>query len=90
MKSVNRLLALDRDDMSDLERELFLKDLKRVTDEYFESDGEATLEVTRADEGFIVCVLMTARTLSSILLCFSTVSPHLQAYVCILPSTLVV
>ncbi len=66
MKSVNRLLALDRDDMSDLERELFLKDLKRVTDEYLESDGEATLEVTRADEGFIVCVLMTARRIKNI------------------------
>lgn len=66
MTSVNRLLALDREDMSDLERELFLKDLKRVTDEYFENDGNLSLEVTRSEEGFIVCILLTARRIKSI------------------------
>lgn len=63
---VNRILSLDRDDMSDLERELFLKDLKKVADEYFEASGEPTLEVTREDEGFLVCVLITARRIKSV------------------------
>ena len=33
MNRANRILALDREDMSDFERALFLKDLKRVTEE---------------------------------------------------------
>ena len=66
MRSVNRVIALDRDDMSDFERELFLKDLNTVTDEYFESDGKASLEITRSDEGFIICVLMTARRIKNL------------------------
>ncbi|MDE5721955.1 MAG: hypothetical protein K2I30_04350 [Clostridia bacterium] len=64
-ESLSRIISLDREDMSDLERELFLKDLKRVTDEYFESNGAATLEVTRADDGFLICVLMSARRIKS-------------------------
>ena len=47
-------IILERDDMSDFERGLFLKDLKRVTDEYFEADGAASLEITRTEEGFLV------------------------------------
>ena len=66
MRAVNRVIALDRDDMSDFERELFLKDLNTVTDEYFESDGKPSLEITRSDEGFIVCVLMTARRIKNV------------------------
>lgn len=65
-ESLSRIISLDRDDMSDLERELFLKDLKRVTDEYFESSGAATLEVTRTDDGFLICVLMSARRIKSL------------------------
>lgn len=64
-KKMNAILSLDREDMSDLERELFLKDLKRVTDEYFEC-GDASLELTRADDGFIVCILFSARRIKSI------------------------
>lgn len=66
MTATNRILALDREDMSETERALFLKDLKRLTEEYFESDGEATLEVTRTDGGFLVCVLFTARRIKSL------------------------
>ena len=66
MTNVTRLLSLDRDEMSELERELFLKDLKRIIDEYFESDGKASLEITRSDEGFIICLLFTARRIKSI------------------------
>ncbi len=48
MNRANRILALDREDMSDFERALFLKDLKRVTEEYFECNGDATLEIRNA------------------------------------------
>ena len=65
-ENMTRIISLDREDMSELERELFLKDLKRVTDEYFESEGEASLEVTRGEEGFLICVLMTARRIKSV------------------------
>lgn len=61
-----RIISLDREDMAEPVRELFLKDLKRVTDEYFESEGEASLEVTRGDDGFLICVLMTARRIKSV------------------------
>ena len=64
--NANRLLSLDRDDMSDLEGELFLKDLKRVYDEYFEADGSPSLELTRSDDGFIVCVLASVRRIKSV------------------------
>lgn len=66
MNSANRIIALDRDDMSDFGRALFLKDLKKVTDEYFETSGDATIEVTRAEDGFLVCVLFTARRVKSV------------------------
>ena len=65
MNKINTILSLDREDMSDFERELFLKDLQRVTDEYFECEN-ASLEVTRADDGFIVCVLFTARRIKNL------------------------
>jgi len=65
-ENLTRMITLDRDDISDLERELFLKDLRRVTDEYFETDGDASLEVTRSDEGFLVCILLTARRIKTL------------------------
>ena len=64
--SVNKLLSLDREEMTELERELFLKDLKRVTDEYFESDKKPALEITRADDGFLICLLMSARRIKNV------------------------
>lgn len=64
---MKRMLSLDRDDMSDFERELFLSDIKKVTDEYFESeDNSSSLEITRADEGFLICILMTARRIKNV------------------------
>ncbi|MDE6598032.1 MAG: hypothetical protein K2K60_05290 [Clostridia bacterium] len=65
-ESATRILSLDREEMSELEKELFLKDLKRVTDEYFETEGKASIEVTRSDNGFLVCVLLTARRIKSV------------------------
>ena len=63
---LNRILSLDRDDMSDFERDLFLSDIKKVTDEYFESDGKASLEITRTDEGFLICMFMSARRIKNV------------------------
>ena len=66
INTANRILSLDREDMSDFERELFLKDLKTVTDEYFERDGEPSLELTRTEDGFLVCVLLSARRIKNL------------------------
>ena len=63
---MNRILSLDRDDMSDFERELFLSDIKKVTDEYFESDKDSSLEITRTDDGFLICMFMSARRIKNI------------------------
>ena len=63
---LNRILSLDRDDMSDFERELFLSDIKRVADEYFELEGNSSLEITRTDEGFLICMFMTARRIKNL------------------------
>ncbi|MDE7083276.1 MAG: hypothetical protein K2O89_06225 [Clostridia bacterium] len=59
-------ILLDRDDMSDFERELFLKDLQRVNDEYFECDKSPALEITRTEEGFLVCVIFPVRRIKSL------------------------
>lgn len=61
-----KLISLDREDMTDLERELFIKDFNRVAEEYFETDGAPSLEVTRTDEGFLVCLIFSARRIKSI------------------------
>lgn len=59
-------IILDREDMSDFERGLFLKDLQKVTDEYFEAEESPSLEITRTEEGFIVCVIFTSRRIKSL------------------------
>lgn len=63
---LNRILSLDRDDMSDFERELFLSDIKKVTDEYFESNDNPSMEITRTDEGFLICILSSARRIKNV------------------------
>ena len=59
-------ILLDRDDMSDFERGLFLKYMGRVNEEYFECDGNPSLEITRTDDGFLVCVIFSARRIKSL------------------------
>lgn len=51
----------DRDEMTDGERELFLADAQAVFDEYFERDGSVTLDVTKTENGYSVCVIFDAR-----------------------------
>lgn len=66
MNAVTKMLSLDRENITDLERELFLKDFKRVADEYFEMDGMCDLEVTRSEEGFLICLIFNARRIKNI------------------------
>ena len=63
---LNRILSLDRNGMSDFERELFLTDIKKITDEYFECDSTPSLEVTRTDDGFLICMFLTARRIKNV------------------------
>ena len=65
-RDLKAVLSLDRDDMSDFERELFLSDISKVTDEYFENEGNPSLEITRTDEGFLICMFMTARRIKNV------------------------
>ncbi len=59
-------IVLERDDMSEFERSLFLKDLKKVTAEYFETEASPALEITRTENGFLVCVIFSARRIKSV------------------------
>ncbi|MGN0818148.1 MAG: hypothetical protein ACI4L9_04185 [Candidatus Coproplasma sp.] len=54
-------LILDREEMTESERELFLSDLNRVCDEYFDCDKKFSLDVTRTESGYSVCVIFDAR-----------------------------
>ena len=66
MKSLKSVLSFDRDEISEGGRELFLKDLKKIAEEYFDGTENSSLEVTRTDEGFLVCVLFTARRIKNV------------------------
>ncbi len=66
MNNVSTALSLDREDMPEFARRLFLKDIKRVLEEYFECEGDSSLEITRAENGFLVCVLFSARRVKSL------------------------
>ena len=66
MTKIERILSLDREDMSDFERELFLSDVKKVCDEYLESDKKPALEITRDDDGFLICLLISARRIKNV------------------------
>ena len=59
-------IVLERDDMSEFERSLFLKDLKKVPAEYFETETNPALEITRTENGFLVCVIFSARRIKSV------------------------
>lgn len=66
MNAITKLLSLDREDMTDLERELFLKDFTRVADEYFEMAGACDLEITRSEDGFLACLIFNARRIKNV------------------------
>lgn len=66
MNNLTASLSLDREDMTEFARQLFLKDTSRVIEEYFECDSGASLEITRAEDGFLVCVLFSARRIKTV------------------------
>lgn len=53
-------VTCDREQMTDEEKELFLCDLKGVCAEYFEADGKYSMDVTRTEKGFSVCIIFDA------------------------------
>lgn len=66
MSKTERILSLDREEMSLTERKLCLNDVKKVLKEYFELCDDESMELTRTDEGFLICVLFTARRIKAL------------------------
>lgn len=54
-------LILDREEMTEDEKQLYLSDLKNVCEEYFEGGGRYSIDVTRTEDGFSVCVIFDAK-----------------------------
>lgn len=52
--------AGDREIMTDEEKELFVADLKNVCREYFDNDEKYSMDVTRTEKGFSVCIIFDA------------------------------
>lgn len=50
----------EREDMTEEEKQLFINDLRHVCREYFEADGKYSLDMTRTEKGFSVCILFDA------------------------------
>ncbi len=54
-------IIFDRDELSEGEKQLFLADIKKVCSEYFENEGRFSLDITRTEGGFSVCLIFDAR-----------------------------
>lgn len=52
--------AIDREMMTDEERQLFVADLQNVCREYFDTDEKYSMDVTRTEKGFSVCIIFDA------------------------------
>ncbi len=59
MKKRNTVV-LERQIMTEAERNLLARDMMRVADEYFETDGEADIDITRTQSGYSVCLVFRA------------------------------
>ena len=57
--------ALEKQEMSDEEKEVFLCDLKEVCVEYFEVGEKFSVDVTGTEKGFSVCVLFDAHRIKN-------------------------
>lgn len=64
--NVNELLALERQGMTEKDKELFLHDIQAVISEYMEIDKNATIDVARTEIGFSICILFTARRIKNV------------------------
>ncbi len=54
-------IIFEREELSEGEKELFLCDLKKVCAEYFENEGRFSMDITRTENGFSICVIFDAR-----------------------------
>lgn len=52
--------VLEREQMTDEEKQLFLVDLKTVCGDYFEADAKYSMDVTPTENGFSVCIIFDA------------------------------
>ncbi len=66
MTTAENIISFDRDEMSQHDKRLFLKDLQTVLDEYFECEDDSTVEITRTEKGFLVCVLFSSRRIKNV------------------------
>ena len=57
----NNIAKLEKDNMPEAMRKLFVRDLMKVAEEYFETEEGAEVDITRSPDGFSVCVLFRAR-----------------------------
>ena len=53
-------ITTERDQMTEEEKQLFLADLMGECAEYFETDEKYSMDVTRTEKGFSVCVIFDA------------------------------
>lgn len=61
MKKKTNAIVFDREIMTETERSLLRRDVMRVAEEYFETEGDGELDITRTDDGFSVCLIFRAR-----------------------------
>lgn len=52
--------VLQRENMPAAEKELFARDIKKLADEYFETEN-VEVDVTRTPNGYSVCILLAAK-----------------------------
>jgi len=58
---MKQLILPENEEMTEDEKQLFLADVKRVCEEYFEADGKYTFDVARTEDGFSACIIFDAR-----------------------------
>lgn len=58
---IERMLEQDKEELNEPSRLAAVKDFTRVTDEYFEREGEPHLKLERDKRGFTVTLMFRAR-----------------------------
>ena len=66
MRTRKSTAVLEREIITETEHGLLKRDIMRVAEEYFETDGEAEADITRTENGFSVCILFRARRIKKI------------------------
>ena len=58
---MKQLILPEKEEMTDEEKNLFLSDVRRVCEEYFEADGKYTFDLAKTENGFSGCIIFDAR-----------------------------